>query len=737
MSKLVRRKTAPRFKKSIRYLTGMAFLDKGDLVVAAQVLAQEPPGSECYEFALGNAALAYLRLDDYPNAIAYARRALSAIRDRGRSLDPPSHIQFARTWATALSHVHPEASLEHFNAAAHGADELIKDYPDFAEDTAMEQAHVFGDWGGALIRLGNWEAAVDCLERARNEYRALDGYEWNGLAEALTNLNLALRNWAKVTGEDVSTRADVALQEALDIARGRADQDQEDRVLIAAVQSGSNIVPPEDRFPAVANAARRAREAQRFATAHLREAIGAELALNEGDSDLGLEFAQRALDLEPQVEADRNTAGMRVTHADLLEAAGRPADERLPSLFEAARQYYELARAAVSPGDVVLVAERMHDPLRRLSATLLEAGRPDDAVAAFEFGRALIYARVVGHDHLSRRLASNPFSTGSVSATELQDLQSVLGTEEVAVSIVVLPPRIVAFVVSSHRVDTVAVDLTEAQARTLFEDVRDLPHRLEEAIGKRAVPPLVLELGGLIAEAVGTRSVVLTSPYAWLQRVPWRAVLRDAGVPWSRLPLTTSFALLPTPWGLGADADSGGASLGFDDGSSHGPDLVHEARAVADAAGLAFTPQATSSDLRSALASEGTVFVSCHGRESDGSVHLSLSDGHINLRDAIPPRSQAALAILSACESGVFSMAFGDRPVGALPDLLASGVRSCVAARFRSNATFAAELMPAFASHIAGGSTIQRALSDALESAEREGFDLWRDLSCYDVVAHP
>ena len=737
MSELVRRKTVPRFEKSDRYLTGMALLDKGDLVVAARVLAQEPPDSGCYEFALGNAALAYLRLDDYENAVRYARSALDAIRDRGRSLDPPSHVQFARTRATALSHVHTEASLELFNTATHGASKLIGEYPNFAEDTAMERAHVFGDWGGALIRLGNWEAAVDCLEMARDGYRALGGYERNGLAEALTNLNLALRNWAKVTGEDMSTRADVALQEALDIARERADPDQEDRVLIAAVQSGSNIVPPEDRFPAVADAARRAREAQRFATAHLREAIGAELALNEGDFDLGLEFARRALDLEARVESDRNTAGMRVTHADLLEAAGHPADERLPSLFEAARQYYELARAAVSPGDVVLVAEKMHDPLRRLSATLLEAGHPDSALAAFEFGRALIYARVVAPDHLSRRLESNPFSAGCISFAELRDLQGALGAEEVAVSIVMLPPRIVAFVVGSDRIDTVAVDLTEAQARTLFEDVRDLPHRLEENVGKRAVPPLVLELGGHIAEAVGTRSVVLTSPYAWLQRVPWRAVLRDAGLPWPRLPLTTSFALLPTPWGLGADAESGGASLGFDDGSGFGPDLVEEARAVSDAAGLVFFPQATSSDLQSALASEGTVFVSCHGRAADGSVHLSLSDGHTDLRDAIPPHSRAALAVLSACESGIFSMAFGDRPVGALPDLLASGVRSCVAARFRSNATFAAELMPAFASHVASGLTFQKALANALDSAERDGSDLWRDLSCYEVVAHP
>lgn len=737
MPELVRRMTVPRFEKSDRYLTGMALLDKGDLVVAARVLAQEPPDSGCYEFALGNAALAYLRLDDYENAVRYARSALDAIRDRGRSLDPPSHVQFARTRATALSHVHTEASLELFNTAAHGASKLIGEYPDFAEDTAMERAHVFGDWGGALIRLGNWEAAVDCLEMARDEYRALGGYERNGLGEALTNLNLALRNWAKVTGEDVSTRADVALQEALDIARDRADQDQEDRVLIAAVQSGSNIVPPEGQFPAVADAARRAREAQRFATAHLREAIGAELALNEGDFGLGLEFARRALDLEPQVKADRNTAGMRVTHADLLEAAGRPADERLPSLFEAARQYYELARAAVSPGDVVLAAEKMHDPLRRLSVTLLEAERPDDALAAFEFGRALTYARVVAPDYLSKRLESNPFSAESVSVIELRDLQGSLGAGEVAISIVMLPPRIVAFVVDSERIDTVAVDLTQAQAHVLFDAVRDLPHRLEVGAGRRAIPHLVLELGGLIAEAVGHRSVVLTSPYAWLQRVPWRAVLRDAGLPWSRLALTTSFALLPTPWGLGAEAESGGASLGFDDGSSHGPDLVDEARAVAVAAGLSFTPQATSSDLRSALASGGTVFLSCHGRAADGSVHLSLSDGHIDLKAAIPPRSQAALAILSACESGVFSMAFGDRPVGALPDLLASGVRSCVAARFRSNATFAAALMPMFASHVASGLSVQRALADALDSAEQNESDLWRDLSCYDVVAHP
>jgi hypothetical protein len=59
------------------------------------------------------------------------------------------------------------------------------------------------------------------------------------------------------------------------------------------------------------------------------------------------------------------------------------------------------------------------------------------------------------------------------------------------------------------------------------------------------------------------------------------------------------------------------------------------------------------------------VLISCHGKSVDSpdgpQLVLELADGALAVDDVFPERVVATLVILSACESGVYHMAWSDR----------------------------------------------------------------------------
>jgi hypothetical protein len=330
-----------------------------------------------------------------------------------------------------------------------------------------------------------------------------------------------------------------------------------------------------------------------------------------------------------------------------------------------------------------------------------------------------------------------PFQKGnSVDIGEVKSLMGSLSSSEIAVTLSFLPPEIVAYVVCREGVSCIRSKLSETEKKRLAKDIRGIPHRLENGVGERSMNKHLHEFADLLKEKIGNRHIRALSPYANLHRVPWRALLHYAGVPWEQLSFVTTFNVLIADSKWRVSIDSHGTALGHDDDNSWGTDLDQEARSFAQVLPLDYE-DATSSNIRSALQNSGTVLISCHGRENDGELLLSLRDGEHPTSTWCPHEVGAKLVVLSACESGVFSMAHGDHPVGAAPKIVARGADICLGTRWKVNAKFAANFITHIGVSLAEKRTIGEAFALALKQCDKEGYDLWQDLACYEIFSAP
>ncbi len=91
----------PEFERTENYSRGMTAVGQDDLKNAIEILLKEPPNSNCYNLAIGNAGLAANRLGQFNEAARYCRVALGDIELNGCE-HPPSHIQFIRNYGDAL-----------------------------------------------------------------------------------------------------------------------------------------------------------------------------------------------------------------------------------------------------------------------------------------------------------------------------------------------------------------------------------------------------------------------------------------------------------------------------------------------------------------------------------------------------------------------------------------------------------------------------------------------------------
>ena len=103
--------------------------------------------------------------------------------------------------------------------------------------------------------------------------------------------------------------------------------------------------------------------------------------------------------------------------------------------------------------------------------------------------------------------------------------------------------------------------------------------------------------------------------------------------------------------------------------------------------------------------------------------------------DQVVPRVvQSVLVILSACESGVYEMAWGDEPAGAAPLLLHRGARFCIGTRFPIGVMFAGRFFPRLMERLAGGEDLVTSFWVALSYSEQTGADRWKDIACPELI---
>jgi hypothetical protein len=320
----------------------------------------------------------------------------------------------------------------------------------------------------------------------------------------------------------------------------------------------------------------------------------------------------------------------------------------------------------------------------------------------------------------------------------LREAQQNLRATEVAVVLAIIPPHAVAFLVDPRRVETVGMRVEHLNG--LDTAIRAIPRQLAKRVGQQAIPVGLLTWTRGIAEKVGTRRVTSLIPYDSLHIVPWRAMLRACGLHREQLAFPTGFNLLLRR-GNAPDGElqgSGVRALGY--GHAGTIDLMTEAEQFVSPFGPRATlvSGCTAAQVREALGTDAVGLLSCHGeavsQDRGTALRLSLADGKIDAEEVFPARVLSPLVILSACDSGVYTMAWGDYPLGAGPSLLRRGARAVIGARFPVRAEFAGRFFPAFGRRLSGGGTAEAAFVGTLTEMDGTGDDLWRDLACLELL---
>ncbi|PWU16972.1 MAG: hypothetical protein C5B50_12290 [Verrucomicrobia bacterium] len=726
----------PNHKVTLNYASGMLAIHRQQLGDALDILAAEPADSPCYGLALANKALVELRLERYAVAENTGRMAITEF-DTAGCPHPPTWVQTIRNLGESISLQHRlDESLRVFNDACHKAKNLTQRYPAFADDICLEEAHTFNSWGGALLRLRQPGDAVDCLTSARDIYRR---YPQNqiGLPETLTNLAQAYTEVGK------RTEAALAITEATELAG--EDIDQIYRAKIAGARLG--LFSKEVARQTLLDAANHAERGGYLETAYLRHCIAAYLADKENDPFWGSEVVQLAEALEPRLSQDSlHPAQLRFYKAVFRERYGASDAEVLNVLLEGARMWCERLPGRLQVRDYQAMVGLMHDHFRKLSAAMLTVGRNEEAFIAFEIGRARGFALERNKGQQDPILSANPFRTNPMDLTMVREIQDGLTENEVFASVAVLPPSLVAFIISKQTITVRAVDLVSnlQEADSFAATLDSIPKQVENQRGIDCIPEQVVAITRELVQAVGDKKIVLLAPHALLHKVPWRTLLRSLGAQWSQLPYITQFSPVFGSIDRRAEADlpKAAIALGFGTtGTSTAPlDLEHEARefaAIFGDHGQAIGA-ARSKDLAQALESNRLVLISCHGnivdREPRPEFLLQLADGGHSVQEIIENTVNAPLVILSACVSGAYEMAEGDYPVGAAPFVLLAGAKFCICTRFRIDAYFTKLFFPTLGRLLNAGVPLGQAFANALETMERDGYDMWRHLSYIELL---
>lgn len=726
----------PNHEVTTNYIAGMRAIEIEQLPNALAILSSEPADSPCYGLALANKALVELRLEQYQTSETTAKLALTRFKAEGCP-HPPTCVQTLRNLGEAMSlQGRLNESLPVFENGCSMADELPKTFPDFHEDCQLEKAHTLNSWGGTLLKAGKTAEAINCFSAGRDIYRVYPKNEV-GCAETLTNLAQCY------TEQGETTKASLALQEAEQLVA--TDPDQIHRIRIANIRLGWYSKDVSRRF--LLEAAQFSIDRGFIDTAYLRHCIAAFIADRNNDCAWGMEVIRLAETLESQLSpSSLQPAKLRFYKAVFLEQSGQPVAEVLNALLEGARLWCERIPGPLAMSDYQQAVGSMHDHFRKLSVLLLREGKNDEAFVAFEIGRARAFAVEISGDYHHPFLATNPFRESAVDCALLKRIQAGLDAIHLVISLAILPPNLVAFIVGRNSLEVCKVDLVkDINGANVFGDaVRAMSAGLENGKGVGCIPDQIVALSREIAGKIGTRNIVLLAPHAMLHKVPWRSLLRHAGISWSQLPFITQFSPLLDPDCPNPDIILPAAAVALGHGSAgtgaNALNLEEEAHDFAAAFGVhgQLVNGARSTAVTSALKGGKTVLLSCHGKivtteRGDGFL-FELADGGHAPDDLIQGAVTAPFVILSACSSGVYEMAWGDYPVGAAPTFLMAGAKYCICTRFPISAHFAKAFFPKLGELLSGGQSVGNAFAKALHEMELQGHDMWRHLACVELL---
>ncbi len=621
-----------------------------------------------------------------------------------------------------------------------------------------EQSRALLNDGRACLALGNFDMARVRLAEAHQLYTA----EGNAAGTALVilaeaQLAYAEGNYAAV--QQAAARAEASLAEAGNWGR----------LLVARWLRGEAT-----RMLGAHAAARRLLEAtlrdaeQRNVpqvAQHCHTSLGL-LAAAEGDLISAEAAFTRAVELIENLRAqlpadefrtafaaDKLTPYTELVRLCLTNGAGR-IEEALGYIErERSRALLDMLGGAVrspelprDPFEAGLVA-RLGELRQELNWFYGQFNRPPDSeaprgAAAMSALHNAIYERETEVSEIRRQLqqrsSNNRNDTHAplvqVETLDIAWLQRQLGRDTALVEYFTLDEELLAFIVTDERVELVRGLAREQQVAAAMEQFRFQIGTLRYGVGRlqahldQLTARVQYHLGRLytlllrpLEQHLGARRLIVV-PHHTLHYVPFHALYDGTAyvIEQREIGYAPSASVLHYCYARPQAALDHAVLLGLADEQT--PRVRNELAALAplfSSATVLLDDQATVAALRTQAASADVLHLACHGQfRPDNPLFssLRLADGWLTVRDAYALDLKCGLVTLSACETGVSTVAPGDELIGLARGFFSAGASSLLVSLWTVDDESTATLMSSFYTRLRAGERP----ATALRYAQRE-----------------
>lgn len=685
------------------------------------------------ESNLGNLALAQGR---YDQALDFLERS----RRRYATLGMPHESAYAEQELA-------DAYLD-LNMAAEAAVIYARATPTFERlGLRADQAWAMAHHGRAAALLDNLDLAGSLFEAARRLFDE-EGNAVNAALLTLYEAQLAYRRGAYAEALDYAERAEPVF----------ADAGSDGRALLTHWLRGECLRclgRPAEAYPLLRLALQMAEERRLPQIAQRCLTSKGLLAAAEGDPLRAERNLRRAIAVIEELRAPLPTEELRAAFggdkvgpytalirlcleahpprlAEALDYAERSRARALAELLSRSAQTFVQPRDTFEAQLVEQLAELREELNWLYTQTAHEIAAVGGGSPALERLQAATREREASVLEISRQLQLRGNTPPDLPEPfDLAALQGDLGTESALVVYYGLDAEILAFVVTDTAVtavrrlaDAAQIDDLVSRLRFQIEAIRRFAHGTPQhhhQLLRRARHHLA-QLYDLLLRpleaAIGERRLVIV-PHRGLHYLPFHALFDGARYVVERREVCTvpSAGVLRHCLGLPQRPHHNALLLGLPD--SRAPHVLDEVMALRPlfAEHVALLGEAASADgLRRHAPAADLIHLACHGTfRPDNPLFsaLHLADGRFTARDAYTLALRCNLVVLSACETGVSSVAPGDEPIGLARGFFAAGAPTLLVSLWTVDDRSTATLMTIFYERLQRGEAPAAALRAA------------------------
>jgi CHAT domain-containing protein len=332
---------------------------------------------------------------------------------------------------------------------------------------------------------------------------------------------------------------------------------------------------------------------------------------------------------------------------------------------------------------------------------------------------------------LTRQIQQRGGSPMMASSFDLASLQAALGTETVLIEYYSLDEELLAFVVTSDQVRVVRFIADEPGVAAAIDHLRFQIDALRRDAGRKTVhaPLLLKRARHYLAkiydavlrplEALIDHRRLMIVPHRALHYAPFHAFFDGERHVIERYEACTvpSASVLSHCLRQRTSHRKQGVFIGVPD--ARAPRVRDEIEAIAPLWAdrvVLLDREATLAALQQYAPQAGILHLACHGQFRPDSPLFSsvrLADGWLTTLDVYQLRLACELVVLSACETGMSTLAPGDEVIGLTRGFLAAGAPSILVSLWTVDDTTTAELMTTFYTLLRDGERPAAALRQA------------------------